>query len=344
MRVIDALVDLWESAGEPSDLDPWLAAADSYVDVPDGNLDVNSKGVRYYLRQLSRAQTAISNWRKSRGHEVRFKRFIGTGNIKCGLANNEFRFYRYGAYGISVPVTRMPADLPTGDYDIFENAAIKLINKTYTAISGEYDATIAGGSLLLTFYEPITWPVDAAGNPLPYVDGPIYQNWFKIQTNGVTYSDGFYCTVPQNLVEVLKVYDGPSSKRLLRPKNKDSLYVQPATVGTPEQWYIIGDRIYFNTYLEKNRYYKIEYYRMPNALEANTGAALIGLQFEVPAYFHEALTIWVEWQQARRAQEWDKAYAVKKDLMDIIERTSTENSLDLMRDETYGFYVQWEDQ
>jgi hypothetical protein len=197
---------------------------------------------------------------------------------------------------------------------------------------------------VLTFYDPVEWPTDENGVDLPYVDGPIYQSWFRLVSDGVTYSDGFYCSVPQSLVDILKIYDGPSSARLLRPKNKDSLYVQPAVVGTATKWYVIGDRIYFNSYFEGSRYFKIEYYRMPYPLVATTQGQLEALRFEVPEYFHEALGLWVEWKQARRGQEWDKAYAIKKDLMDIIERTSTENSLDLMRDETYGFYVQWEDQ
>jgi hypothetical protein len=82
---------------------------------------------------------------------------------------------------------------------------------------------------------------------------------------------------------------------------------------------------------------------MPQTMRAGSQVELEALEFEIPEYFHAALIMWVEWKQSRRAQEWEKAYAVKKDLVEMIQFTSTEFAFDGMRDETYGFYVQTED-
>ena len=191
MRVIDAIVDLWENAGEPSDLNPWLPAANSYTDEPDGNLDWQSKGVRYYLMQLSKAQVAISNWKKHRGHEIRFKKFIVAGNIVIGNGNNEYVFTRVDDYTVSVNVADLPADLDR--YDIFDNAAVRIGGKLFNVAS----SSLVGNVVQLWSYEPIVFEGAT-------IEGELLLNSFYIRKGAAT-GDTFFAYVPRELVEILKV-------------------------------------------------------------------------------------------------------------------------------------------
>jgi hypothetical protein len=81
MNTRDMIIELWELAGEPSDLDPFYEAAPTTT--PD-QLDPASAGVAHYLREISNAQVMLSNWKTSRGRAIRFKKFFNQRNVKVG--------------------------------------------------------------------------------------------------------------------------------------------------------------------------------------------------------------------------------------------------------------------
>ena len=66
MLTREMIVEAWELAGEPSDLDPFAVNA---ATADTANLDATSVGVAHYLREISSAQMMLANWKTPRGME-----------------------------------------------------------------------------------------------------------------------------------------------------------------------------------------------------------------------------------------------------------------------------------
>lgn len=79
MTVREALMELWDMSGHSSDLYPF-----SSDDQTTADLDITAEGTLYFLRLLSQAQVALTNWKKRDQRFLRFEKFYINVNRQLG--------------------------------------------------------------------------------------------------------------------------------------------------------------------------------------------------------------------------------------------------------------------
>ena len=330
MTIGEAIYRLWENAGEPTDLDPWLDTAVDYD--PDTELDPNSQGVRYFLRALSDAQIELANWKTNGRRPIRFRDFQVSRNAKLTLNDTTYDCTRLT--DTSIRISNPPAYLLT---DAAESCRCDILHVSLE----DGEETETEDTLMAMYLEPA-----ADGS---YVD--IYfreemeeiSNYVRMEvtllfdrftiTRGDRVYDSPYLVMPDAYKMLLKVTDAENSAPLSRAANKEHLYNPDMTTGTPSQWYSIGKKIYFDVYFEEPRWFTIEYMKIPDELTS------LDQEFELPVAWHEVLIEMVEYLLAKRGQERELQAIKFSNVNRLISHMRTDRDDDFVRDETGGLKI-----
>jgi hypothetical protein len=76
------------------------------------------------------------------------------------------------------------------------------------------------------------------------------------------------------------------------------------------------------------------YYGHPTPITADTAP----VELDVPSPYHEAIALWTAHFLLQRSQDFNGAYALKRDLMDLMQTLRMNDSLSLTEELT-GFHV-----
>jgi hypothetical protein len=134
-----------------------------------------------------------------------------------------------------------------------------------------------------------------------------------------------------NLLEVLSITDLENESELNVAEKKEKFAGNLVTAGTPTQWSRYGNRIVFDVNADENRWYKMEYYRLPLEMSADTDEP------DLPVQFHFALVLWATWWGFWTKHENARAYSVKRDLEDEMRRVVQAYDVSKERVETKAF-------
>lgn len=337
MRVRDAIIDLWELAGEPSDLDPWAIDTVNYD--PDVDLDAASTGVGFYLRQLSLAQVALANWRTRKGRPIRFKKFQVQTNIPLGRNVSDYN------YEITF-MTSNTLRITTPDSTLNETnlANTKMILNWGNSIdpaqvfTEEVYATMAvyntaGNFYLIHFRDELevdstlTWDSSS-------VD--IYWDRFSIGRSANPIPRGNSLELPNKFRNLIKLLDMNTGSVLKKAGSKESLFNPYMTSGTPGEWYDLGDTLYLDKFLDETIWYTIEYQKLPDNL-VDMDSIL-----DIPEEWHEVLLLIVEWRVMKRMQDKQRANELAGEISRWIDLLRTDLEEEWLRDHTSGFYIRKE--
>ena len=338
MLTRDLIVDAWELAGEPQDLDPYQLNAPS---VDTAYLDPASAGVAHYLRVISNAQVMLSNWKTSRGRPIRFKRFYNQRNVKLGRTDSLNCFVDL-------------ADLTTLRLD----AVPSWVNPDYMdtcRIDVEWSGIVDDGSGA----EPATasfesacmfadWTDTTQTNVYAYLmeDMDIPENAISTTSCTATLSFDRYSivagtgmgdyvtvTLPTTFKNLLRVSTSSDGSALSQVAYREDLMNPQLTDGTPSEWYTVGDRIFFDVYVTEPQWFTIEYQRTPTILTD------LDQEIDIPESWHSVVLMLVLWIEAQRLQDVEKALALKSQLNASINLLRPETEEEFLRESTRGFQV-----
>lgn len=330
----EAVYTLWTLAGEPSDLDPMLATAP--YNAPE-YIDASTPGTAHYLRELSMAQNLLANWRTSRGRPIRFKKFQVQKNVRLGLP--ETTAY-YDADYIDSTTLRINAAPLWFDSSVLEGCKLVLTQTGLTdgeEVTDEQDHMImiaeggGNGAYELYLRDEIT---EASFTVLTYTV-KIEFDRFQI-VEGQIFTGGYQLMLPPLLRNITKITELSSGTALLRNHTKESLHNQELTSGTPSEYYILGDVVYMDVYLEEPIWFIVEYQRLPNELVGLDG------DIDIPTQWHAVLMLIAEWQAAERAMDTEKGMVKRSQITGLINTLRTDEEEDWLREEAKGLYVQTE--
>lgn len=337
MTVPEAIVTLWESAGEPTDLNPWLNSSSILYD-PNTDLDDSSEGVRHYLQVLSEAQVMLSNWKTGRNRPIRFRDFQVSRNVKLTQDNTTHVATPYSLYAIDLTGLDPTSYLLT---DAVESARISVTQTSTSYPGGVPTPVITTDTLMVMFVEPLTAtsvrlhfrePLTVhAGTPTISVEFAFDR--FNIETGNVT-PDSPYLLLPTGFRNILKITTSDSNAPLQRAKDKSNFNNPDLTTGTPTQWYSIGKRIFFDVYFEEPTWFVVEYQKVPSRLTS------INDSFEIPEQWHSVLLIVVEYQTAKRQQQHDLVSVKFSHIDRLIGHLRLDSEEDFIRAKTGRIYVQ----
>jgi hypothetical protein len=366
----EMIYQLWENAGEPSDLDPWID--DPLTWDAETELNPNSRGVRHFIKLMSDAQIMLSNWKTTGNRPIRFKSFQVQRNAKLTLDDRTYAAV-VGNNNAYLDITTDPFPAWMADSTV-ESSKCELTVTHYNdqvepLNQAEIDQAIIDGDpipaaeypLVATVYEQMVMFPEVTGttlrlyfreeNDMPsYIDSSTgVKTYFTLESSDVTfYFDRFaihrtgvardtaYLAMPTSFRNLLKVTDADNSAPLSRAGNKESLYNPNMNTGTPTQWFVLGDKIYFDVYFEEPRWFNIEYQKLPERLVILNG---IIPQLEIPDQWHDVLIEMVEYGLAKRAQE-NELVAVKfGNINKLISRLRTDEQENNLRDDLGGWKI-----
>lgn len=133
-----------------------------------------------------------------------------------------------------------------------------------------------------------------------------------------------------NLVEVLKIEDLLAQSTLKRGRHGETYIGSIYDTGVPGEWVRYGNRILFDRALEDERWFRMEYYRLPTDMAADSDEA------EIPGMFHYGIVLWgIEWGMRRSGQSGAK-YSTKRDFEDFMRRTKSQYDVSYERSDDYG--------
>lgn len=290
--------EIWTALGEPTDIDP----------------DTDATTLN---RVVNEAQRQIAKWRDpATGKMVRIHSLFNylyfyptiITNTITSVSNSTFPYYfsfstartgntsgRYNGWVI---------EITSGDAD-----GEKRLIMDYERVEGSYNKY---------YYSEAFGTAPSAGDTVK-----LYKNYFYMlpSTHGWV-DDGI--TLPSNtdsniadgnLLEVLRIEDVENQTVIEKAENKESFVNIGTSTGDPTKWYRFGNRIIFDYHLDEEKWYKMEYYRLPAEMSAASDEP------EIPEIYHWAMVLWGIWWGYKRAMENSSAYSTKKDLEDEMRRT-----------------------
>ncbi len=133
-----------------------------------------------------------------------------------------------------------------------------------------------------------------------------------------------------NLIEVLKITDLANERIIKRAGRTEDFTNKLFSNGDPLGWFRKGNNLIFDTNINEENWYKLEYYRMPKDMASSSEIP------EIPEYLHEGIILWgVEWIFARRGESSLK-WSAKGDFRDFMAKTISTYEIQFERDEDSG--------
>lgn len=333
MTVREAVVDLYDLAGEPSNLDPWnINTVDYDIEV---DLEPDSRGVAHWLRQLSTAQHILANWRTRSGRPIRFDKFQTRKNIKLGLETQGFTAVRFAGESHTLRLVAPPAYIEPA---LLEGARCDIL---YTgagprdSFEQSIEIVIAdqnGVNIDLSFREPLEDPTFTATSTTV----SLYFNKFQIRRLDTRPDEAYVVALPSSFRNITKIIDMASSSEAFLAESKEALDDYILGFGSPTYYYVNGDTLYFNQYIEDPMWFTIEYQRNPFNLRS------LDDNFDIPEQWHEVLLLLVQWKTAKRLHENEKSQMILAEINRFIDSLRTDAEERWVRTNTSGFYIRKE--
>ena len=283
--------EIWKNLGEIPDLDPATDTSN------------NGEPMLYHVANL--AQRRIASYKNLRGRIFRLNNLVGEMYFKSTIIEGTL-----DVNGSTSTVVFPSGDVGAGD-DRYNGWIVK-VNNTFRVIM-DYDAS----TRTATVHEDFS-TAPASGDTYG-----LYKKFSLLLESDHAWA-GEHITLPAvtdrwrsegNLLEVLKISDLEDERNLKKAtRGKDFVGIQTST-GDPTRWYRFGNKLYFDYAPEKEKWFKLEYYRLPTEMTLSTDEP------EIPEQFHYGIILWgTEWGY-RREGESNEKYSTKRDFIEFMEQT-----------------------
>lgn len=286
MTLDEIKTEVWEALGKPSDLDPSIDANDTIE------------------KWVQRGYKKIAFWKLPNGRLLRFR-----------CTEGELFFQTSVLSGTAQDGANQTITLAGGsgaNDDQYNGWVVEITGGTGVGQS-RLIVDYSGTSLVATVNE--AWDT----NPDSTSTYSLYKRFMKIlDTGAVGASDNIVISPVSSFYAVSKITDLEDLVDLEPAERTENWSADLTEDSAPSSYFVQGDTIYFNTAYSSERYYRMEYVRIPPDLSSDDSEP------ELPEPWHEAIALWAIWKGLIRSQESQEAWARKKDLMDLIETTATQ--------------------
>lgn len=266
---------VYELVGEPEDLGTGATPA------AGGRID----------EVLNIAQRRIANWRFPDGHLLRFPGLYGVMYFKSVVKSGTV------AAGDSISVTL--------DSGVLSNAS------RYNGWLVELDD--GQKRIVTSFAASRVCMVHKSWDTIPDASNTytLYKRTYRIVRSWETFAADEVQI--NDYGEILKVEDMHDETEIVVAGRTDAVIGWCTDSGVPSNWIPYGDKIVFDTNVNDQRWFRLEYYKQPTALSSGT---------DRPVAFGEGIDhgmiLYARWALLARAQESSEAYSAKKDFEDWI--------------------------
>ena len=308
---------VYRDVGEPTDLCPYVTPGD------ETTFDVTTAGAIKLLRYLNSGLTRVANWRFRDGRLLRLR----------GLACRRFFNVLDPPTGTAVSATASAIVIPglavNGDGQ-FDGWIIEIDGGT-----GSGQIRLVTGS---TYAAPnVTCTVDEAWDEVPDATSTysLYKSFFNFLSVANLSVDAYHIVLdPVNgLGDVMRVRDVTGLVDLTPTYFDDMFTASLKSTGTPGQYRVYGNQLWLDAAPTEARAYEILYVKQPLLLTS------AGQAPDIPEPYHEAVALWATHNIQRMNQNFNGAYATKRELEDLMEMTRLQGSFE--SEHTPGGVVVW---
>ena len=297
MNTQEMIEQVYEDVGSPTDLCPYTDPDDT------GTFDIAEPGAVSVLRALNQGVIRIAGWRFRDNRVLRHRGLMGRKYFDFGEPI-EGTVISAGVRTLEVP------GLGADEADEFDGWMVEITSGLGV---GESSLVVGGavgvGSVVLTLATAWTVVPDAAS------EFRLYKSFAKLLTENVVHPDGAYHVAldPQTeLADVVGITDVETGTALETVYGHERLAEANLQKGVPSRYVVSGDRIQFDVASDERKSYEMEYVKQPMALGIATDVP------ELPSQFHEAVVLWAVHNFQRKQQAFEKAYATKRELEDLM--------------------------
>lgn len=348
MTIGEMISQIHENAGEPSDLDPWVASPTLY-----GNADISltSRGAHEYVKRISDAQITLANWKTNNNRPIRFHALQVQRNVKLTLDDQD-EACTLSDGNDYITITQPIGTLGPHFFDgTLESSSVEVTTthvgddlQTVTTVYNqmamfvEHIQNATDDVVTIYFKETIDLPRDSSDVLYPLVTtvAKFYFDRFKIARTGAI-RDSAYMAMPTSFRNILKVTDADSASPLTLVHDKTALYNPELNQGTPSEYYVLGDVIYFDVYFEEPRWFVMEYQKLPDEIRITTSLPSL----ELPTEWHDVLIEVVGYNMAIRAQE-NELIAIKfSNINRLIARLRTDAQEQALREDMGNYQIEF---
>jgi hypothetical protein len=300
------MIDSFRAGGEPSDLNPYLTPGDFTT----FDQTIAMASAQALLALVNRAATRVASWMYGDGTVLRFRRL---------LTQKLFQTKResYSCSGGSLVTAVFPVSAigeVSGCYDGFTVEVTAGAGLGQNTIVGS--TVVAAGVVTLTFAEPLsvtigaTSVIELARNWISFVDPAaplLYRNDIPISE--------------MSIADIIRVRE-LSMKADLQPKERTERFT--GSIGleaNPTQYWHESGRLFFDSVVPKDLWFELLYMRNPTPL------VLYSDVLEIPLQYHDAIPMWVGHKLLMDQQDFNGAYALKRELEDFMNGVRPEGAL-----------------
>ena len=292
---LEEITDMvWEVLGEPSDLDPDTV-----------------NGAARLTRYVNMAQRDVSHYRFPDGHILRFPVLEAESFFQIKTASGTIN----GAVTTSDKTVTLSTDVGV-EADRYNGWVIKCGSDTLfiTDYSGARVATLNKA-----------WP-SAHADATAFT---LYKRYMRmVRSSDAWAADDFILDPVTGLYSIQLLENVTTQIVVPLSERTNSGVASLLTVGTPQEYWLRGNAIYFDVPVENTDWYRLEYLRNPTDLDSTD---LANERPELPEVWHEAVMLRAIWWGFLRSQEPAMKYTAKGDFEDCMLRTRQQLELQFDR-------------
>ncbi len=289
MTTKEMIIDVYEALGEPSDLAPYTDVND-----PINTFDITTDGAVKLLRWLNEGYKRIIAYKFPNGTQLRFPELEDRVNFKT---YNESDTAQAGA------TTTITLAAGASAVDDFYNDWVVEIDSGTGANQLRTIMDYNGTTKVAIVNRDYNTDPDATS---VY---SLFKNFMDIVSSTDAKAAVSIVLDPVNtFFAVNKLTDMDNRRLIIKGFRTDTFVNQLESKGIPDVYLVRDYRIYFNQNIDEQRWFRLEYTKMPSDLTAATDEPLI------PVNFHEVIMRWAHWKGLKRSGESDTAWAVRQDI------------------------------
>lgn len=308
MTTQEIMEQVWREAGEPTDLNPYATPGD------ETTFDITLPGSVKLLRYVNQALVRIANWQFPTGRSMRFKNLVERAYFKSNAPLNDTVL---SATADTFTITGLSANAA----DQFRGWVVEI-----TAGTGAGQRALiitntveVGGECRCSVAVPWTTEPDATS------EVSLYKNFWRFVGNSTQPIDDYNIKVDSRteMLDVMRVRDVVLLQDLTPTERTDIFTAGILQPGLPTLYRVMGGAIYFDVPVAEPRTFEVVYLRQPRTLTLAQDIP------ELPLQFHEAMIMWATHNIQRLNNDYDGAYATKRELETLLSTVRLQGNNDM---------------
>lgn len=301
MTTQDLLKEVYERSGEPTDLCPYTTPGDEST----FDTALTTEASVRLLRWVNRGLVRIANWKGADGRPVRSKALLD----RMFFTNKAA--LEYGVVSATSSTVNVDGFTPNNIVDQFAEWIVEVIDGTgqgQTRIVTGCSGTGASECVINVHKAFDTTPDSTSVVSLR-------KRFFEMlpsQTPSTYMMYHMLLDPTQELSDIVKIVDVESQLELEQVARIDLMTSTSISDSEPSAYCRFGNRLYFDTANSAEKVYQLVYYRHPTALSS------VNQIPELPEALHEAIVLWATHSIQMREQDFNGAYATKRDLQELM--------------------------